>query len=305
MQSSDDYRSAYCRLLDDPDFQALSPEAQRLWFFLRFSRECGPTGLFRFYPELTCSRMKITDAQMRPALAELTAKRWAKLEVGYILLRNAMKFEPTFRPSANSKHLVAVHRHVAPLGRLRIAHELLEDMGLRKPIEWESIPSPDHRVPKGYQGGTEGVSEGYREGIDTVSRTSGSTATAPAPAPATAPATATAPEPGATTANPEPEIELPPDDLPENLDPEHVQNPDANANPWHPDDERDFGTPPDVSPAWAAYLEVHMATRTPAPWPRFMPWLNADIKARAAARLQNPVKCEEAHEGEAQHAKAS
>lgn len=138
MQSSDDYRSVYCRLLDDPDFQALTPEAQRLWFFMRLSSECGPTGLFRWYPPVTWARMRTTPEAMKAPLQELLHGRWIELEGGYVLIRNAMRFEPTFRPAQNSKHLTAIHRHLSPLGHLTIARQLLDDLGLGYPPEWNT-----------------------------------------------------------------------------------------------------------------------------------------------------------------------
>ena len=63
----------------------------------------------------------------------------------------------------------------------------------------------------------------------------------------------------ATTATDEPEF--PPEDS------------EANAYPWHRDDERDFGDPEKPHGRWRDYVEVHMAQKTPSPWPRFLPWL--------------------------------
>jgi hypothetical protein len=293
LQSSDDYRSVYCRLLDDPDFQALSPDAQRLWFFLRFCQECGPTGLFRFYPPIHCLRMGIDEKTLQRPLDELCITDWIRLEGGYILVRNAMRFEPTFRPRTDPKHLKAVHRHVGPLRKLAIAHDLLMAEGLPEPIEWSNEGPPR---PK------EGPKKPHR---------STAPAPAPEPAPATAPATVTAtarasggqetpPEPPtATTTSTDPE--LPPDDgegpeLPPVEKPLEVTDPEANANPWHPDDEEEFGRRDKPHPRWQDYVEVHMAIKAPAPWPRFWEWIDQDSKRRANAppvrifqRVTNPV----------------
>jgi hypothetical protein len=286
MQSSDDYRSAYCRLLDDPDFQALSPEAQRLWFFLRFSQECGPTGLFRWYPPLTSSRMRVTEENLKRYLNELVTQDYVRLETGYILIRNALRFEPTFKPAVNSKHLVAVHRHLAALGHLQIARGLLDELGLSYPSEW--------------------LSKGYRYPSDTLSRTPGIPRTAPAPAtaPATAPETVAVDGDAATTADtpsiPYPEEpELPPDGDP----PAEVSEPEANAYPWHPEDERDFGEAEKPHGRWRDYVEVHMAQKTPPPWPRFLPWLKDDVQRRAQReKARNPVDPRKAREADRKEA---
>lgn len=282
MQSSDDYRSVYCRLLDDSDFQALPPEAQRLWFFLRLSHECGPTGLFRWYPALTYSRMRTDETTMAPYLKELRRGNWVQIEDGYMLIRNAMRYEPTFRPAKNAKQLISVHRHLAALGHLRIAHELVDSLGIPYPQEW--------------------ASKGYRKGIEGPSRTLGSPSTVPVLVPEPEPV----PEPEtvavgttATATNSEPEFppedqELTPsaktarpsddEDLPPNPHPEAVSNPDANAYPWDPEDEAEFGDHLKPHPRWQDYVEVHMALKTPAPWPRFMDWIHADSVRRPSVR---------------------
>ena len=217
--------------------------------------------------------MQITEENLKRYLSELVTRDYIRREVGYILIRNALRFEPTFKPAKNSKQLAAVHRHLAALGHLRIAHDLLDSLGLVYPSEW--------------------VSRGYRKGTDTLSRTPGS--------PRTAPATATAPEPApetvavdgdAATTDDTPSIpypeepELPPDDDP----PPEVPEPEANAYPWHPKDERDFGDPEKPHGRWRDYVEVHMAQKTPPPWPRFLPWLKDDVQRRAQReKASNPV----------------
>jgi hypothetical protein len=144
---------------------------------------------------------------------------------------------------------------------------------------------------------------------------------APAPAPAPAPTqeppldyddetvVVVPPLPGGTAAAVNEEPELPPEDPeddPPNPNPEAVPDPVANAYPWHPDDERDFGSGEKPHPRWVDYIEVHLAKRTPPPWPRFLPWLNDDIKRRAKNRAAaNPVESRTAgkpHEPEAPHA---
>ena len=88
------------------------------------------------------------------------------------------------------------------------------------------------------------------------------------------------PDGGTAAANGGPEF--PPEDPPE--------EPEANAYPWHPEDERDFGEAEKPHGRWRDYVEVHMAQKTPPPWPRFLPWLKDDVQRRAQReKASNPV----------------
>lgn len=136
MRYGDDHRPILCRLVDDPDFQALSGDAQRLWFFLRVSPECGPVGLFRFYASTHQERLRMTPETFSTAIEELESGRWVIREGGYILLRNAMHFEPSFKPARDPKHLACLHSALAGLAHLQIAHYLLASEGLPEPKEW-------------------------------------------------------------------------------------------------------------------------------------------------------------------------
>jgi hypothetical protein len=97
------------------------------------------------------------------------------------------------------------------------------------------------------------------------------------------PPAATQPSPpgGTTTADTEPEF--PPQDA------EPIPDPKANAYPWHPDDEREFGDAEQPHGRWRDYVEWHMAKRTAPPWPRFVAWLSEDVKQRADVAKRNPA----------------
>ena len=116
------------------------------------------------------------------------------------------------------------------------------------------------------------------------------------------------PLPGGTAATTTAEPELPPDDsdqpdLPPLEDAARVENPEAAAYPWNPEDEEAFGHPDHPHPRWQDYVEVQMAKRVPAPWPRFWDWLDQDSKRRGSAppvkifqRVTNPVHDSEPQE---------
>lgn len=138
MQRPDEYRSILCRLVDDREFQKLSVKARCVWFFLRVCPECGPIGLFRFYPALHAERLRMTASEFASVLRELQASRWVVVEDGFILIRNAMRFEPTFKPARDRKHLKALHAQLENLGHLSIARQLIESEGLEEPPEWST-----------------------------------------------------------------------------------------------------------------------------------------------------------------------
>ncbi len=161
MTYADEYRTIYARLVDDPEFQALSRTAKLLWYTLRTSPECAITGLFRFYPELPIARLGMKEHQdeFTAAFRELEEGRWLGLEAGWLLIRNAMRFNPHFKPHKDPKHLRRVHTDLAPLSWLTLAWDLLAMESLPLPAEWAA---KGLRRPIG--GPFKGLARGLREG---------------------------------------------------------------------------------------------------------------------------------------------
>ena len=130
------YRPILCRLVDDLDFQALSCDAKLLWYTLRVSPECGPVGIFRFYPGQFIERTGLSKTAFDDAQDELEDARYITLERGHVYIRNAMRFEPTYRPLDDAKHRANLYAFLEPLSRLAIARRVLEDNGLPVPDHW-------------------------------------------------------------------------------------------------------------------------------------------------------------------------
>lgn len=147
VKRDDDYRSIYCRLTDNLDFQALPPEAQRLFFYLRLSRDCGPLALFRYYPELYRAKMQVSVRVYQGATKALTRGMWIVLEEGYVWIRNGMRFEPNYRPHTDSKHRQNVYTRLEPIKHLGIVRKLLEHNDLPIPEGWPSV-DPTHDPTK-------------------------------------------------------------------------------------------------------------------------------------------------------------
>lgn len=196
MTYTDEYRTIYARLVDDPEFQALGDQAQRLWFFLRTSPECAITGLFRFYPELYIARMRMKqrEVEFTAAIRELEEGKWVGIEAGWMLIRNAMRFNAHFRPHRDTKHLRRVHTDLTPLSWLTLAWDLLAMEGLPIPEAWKS---KGHRRPSG----------GPFKGLTRVLQGSTKTLGPPSPSPSTCFGSSTGIRTGSKDLFPEPTAE--------------------------------------------------------------------------------------------------
>ena len=151
--SAEFYRPIYSRIVDDLDFQALSVDAKLVWYTLRVCPECGPVGVFRFYPALFVARTGLSASKFDAAISLLEASRYVIISSGYIYLRNAMRFEPNYRPSDDEKHRKNLFSQLEPISHLDIVWMLLEDNGIDIPEGWEN---------KGHRRVIEGPSKAHR-----------------------------------------------------------------------------------------------------------------------------------------------
>jgi hypothetical protein len=150
---TNDYRSIYCRIVDDPQFQALSANAKLLWYTLKVSHECGPLNLFRFYRGMFIERTGLCAADFDAAMNRLIDDGYLFFEQGYVLIHNGMRYEPNFRPAKDPKHLAHVYAQLGPLKGLALTLRLLDENDLPVPEGW-GIEDPSKGLRRGYQGST-------------------------------------------------------------------------------------------------------------------------------------------------------
>lgn len=146
-----EYRAIHTVIVDTPEFQALSRDAQLAWFHLKL--RLGPTGI---------DTMPAAEAQLAEgiegdthtlshthththghglaeALRELVKGGWLLREGPVLWLRNALRFEPGLTPT-NEKHRTSILRHLEGLPKLPIVNQFAEYYDL-------PLPFPDVGVP--------------------------------------------------------------------------------------------------------------------------------------------------------------
>jgi len=107
-----EYRPIFRVLLDDPDYQSLTPSARLTLVTVKL--DLGAPGIGVIYGEQLVVQTGLTRDEIEGALTELEAARWIKRS-GYVLwLKNGLRFEPSFssRSAASRTH---VQRTIAGL----------------------------------------------------------------------------------------------------------------------------------------------------------------------------------------------
>lgn len=157
------HRGVYSALVDDLDFQRLSPRARHVFLTLRLSKEVGPACIFVFYPEIVARQSGYSRRQIEAAMAELeqspdSEHPWVRREGPLVWLRNALRHDPSMR-LANEHHLKAVERWVNGLPRVNLVLTFCAYYKIGKPSAWPvngiavpltseyRIPNTEDRVP--------------------------------------------------------------------------------------------------------------------------------------------------------------
>lgn len=145
------YRSSYESLVDDAEYQALSPLAQAIFHTLKL--KLGQYGIAVFYAAvLEEIHARATKEQIAGALAELEAPKangdrgWIRRERNVCWLVNGLKFDPSFTATNTNNRKGAV-AFVKALPQLAIVDEFRSYYGLTSPSPTPSLtPSPTPRV---------------------------------------------------------------------------------------------------------------------------------------------------------------
>jgi len=149
------YRSTYCVLLDDADFQKLSPEARLLFWTMKHSPSNNRAGIYVFYHGAIEAQSgldreaidRAMDALANPS--EGVPKAWIYLDRNVVWLRNQLKFDPTFS-FANRNHVAGIKKDMEKLPGTELSNKFIEYYGLSNPFERLSNGSwnPSEGVPK-------------------------------------------------------------------------------------------------------------------------------------------------------------
>lgn len=105
------YRGVHSILLDEPDFQRLTPRARHVFLTARLCKDAGPACIFRYYPEVLMRQTGYSRRQLTDALEELSRENWAYSDGSVIWLRNGLRHDPHVRLN-DRKHLAAVLRQL-------------------------------------------------------------------------------------------------------------------------------------------------------------------------------------------------
>lgn len=110
------YRSVYASLVDDPDYQQLSPPARHCLLTMRLSKEAGPACIWRYYPETIARQTGLTIEQVTAALQELVHAGWIALDSHVLWIINGLRYDPTVSV-IHAKHRIAIGKALDSLPR--------------------------------------------------------------------------------------------------------------------------------------------------------------------------------------------
>ena len=151
------YRGAYSALVEDLDFQQLSPAARHVLLTLRLSPQNNAASMFRLYVEALQLQTGYDVQILESALAELAcspdlSQPWIYRDGTVLWIRNGLRFDPNMH-LANVKHRTAVLRAISGLPKSGLLSKFRRYYHLAKGID---VVSDTHPIT-------------IREGIDTPS----------------------------------------------------------------------------------------------------------------------------------------
>jgi len=165
------YRSVHCSLVDDPEYQELSPGARHTLLTLRMCRDCTTAGIFRYYLTVLLEQTGYSPDEQEKHLAGLEAGGWILRDKTVLWVKNALKYEPSISLK-NEKHIEGVRNHLRALPRTAILTDFLNyypetlsaDLTMR--AKESSLPDGSGQKAMGIDTHTIPI----RMGIDTLKR---------------------------------------------------------------------------------------------------------------------------------------
>jgi hypothetical protein len=113
------YRGVYTSLVDDPDYQSLSPNARHVFQTMRLSDEIGPGCIWRAYLEPISKRTGYTMKIVEQSLDELREGGWIEWDGIIIWIKNGLRYDPTFK-LCDEKHKKSLLRRLSMLPKREI-----------------------------------------------------------------------------------------------------------------------------------------------------------------------------------------
>src|SRR5678815_2493668 len=140
------YRGIHSSLLDDPDFQRLSPSARHVLLTVRLCKDAGPAVIFRYYLEVIARQTGFSTIKVQAALNELEAQRWIVLDHSVLWVSNGLRHDPMIKLSS-AKHTHAVVRQIEalPSSSYDLIVKFCEYYKIGKAID--SLSRPEQRCP--------------------------------------------------------------------------------------------------------------------------------------------------------------
>lgn len=145
MARGGDYQAIHTVLVDDPDFQALSPHGKLLVYTLKMI--LGPSGIdvVRAFEDQLQELTGLKPEELAEALNELADSAWLRHQGRIVWLRNGLRYNPSLTLE-NTKHRDGVLRHLRSLPASQIVNAF----------------ASYYKLPEVVPGmGTEWVSHGY------------------------------------------------------------------------------------------------------------------------------------------------
>jgi hypothetical protein len=160
-----EYRPVFCRLLNGPDFLALSGIARACWYPLKLRLPVTGIGVIPALVATLAEDTGFSEAEVRGALAELETPRshglpWLRRQGNVVWMVRGLEFEPTMYP-ADAKHRKYVQRAIEALPSLEIVQAFISHYGI-----WFGAPQG---APVAIESPTEGPSKALASTSTTTS----------------------------------------------------------------------------------------------------------------------------------------
>ncbi len=132
------YRGVYSSLLDDPDYQRLTPPARLVLLTLRLCTQAGAGAIFRVYVVMLAEQTGLEVVDVEKAIAELACspspeKPWIYRDGPVVWVRNGLRYDPNVR-LADDKHRKGVERAVSALPNLPIVAKFCRYYEITSPL---------------------------------------------------------------------------------------------------------------------------------------------------------------------------